>query len=125
MSNPIGWFEIYVEDMERAKAFYQSVLGIKLEKLSDPTDSGVEMWSFPSNFESYGASGSLVKMDGFAPSGNGTMVYFSCADCAVEESRVSAAGGKVEQPKMSIGEFGFCTMAIDSEGNMFGLHSES
>lgn len=23
--NPVGWFEIYVQDMERAKAFYEAV----------------------------------------------------------------------------------------------------
>ena len=26
-SNPVGWFEIYVQDMNRAKAFYESVFG--------------------------------------------------------------------------------------------------
>ena len=25
MNNPVGWFEIYVQDMERAKAFYEAV----------------------------------------------------------------------------------------------------
>jgi predicted enzyme related to lactoylglutathione lyase len=28
--NPVGWFEIYVQDMDRATKFYESVLGIKL-----------------------------------------------------------------------------------------------
>lgn len=27
MSNPVGWFEIYVQDMPRAKAFYEGVFG--------------------------------------------------------------------------------------------------
>jgi predicted enzyme related to lactoylglutathione lyase len=30
---------------------------------------------------------------------------------------------RIQQPKMSIGEYGFISLAIDSEGNMFGLHS--
>ena len=25
MKNPIGWFEIYVDDLSRAKQFYESV----------------------------------------------------------------------------------------------------
>ena len=25
--NPVGWFEIYVQDMPRARKFYESVLG--------------------------------------------------------------------------------------------------
>ena len=29
-TNPVGWFEIYVEDMDRAKLFYESVFKVKL-----------------------------------------------------------------------------------------------
>lgn len=121
--NPVGWFEIYVDDMARAKAFYETVLGVTLDNLLDPTDSGVEMWSFPSSMEDYGASGALVKFDGMPAGGNSTLVYFSCDDCATEEARVEAAGGKVQRPKTSIGQYGFCTLAADTEGNLFGLHS--
>ena len=124
MSNPVAWFELYVEDMDRARHFYESLLKISLEQLSDPTGSGAQMWSFPSDFTQYGACGALVKMEGFSPGPGGSMVYFSCEDCAVEEARVEAAGGKVQQAKMAIGEFGFCSMVMDTEGNMIGLHSE-
>jgi hypothetical protein len=31
MQNPVGWFEIYVQDMPRAKAFYEAVLALTLE----------------------------------------------------------------------------------------------
>ncbi|WP_341206501.1 VOC family protein [uncultured Psychrosphaera sp.] len=122
-NNPVGWFEIYVDEMARAKAFYESVFNVSFEVLSDPTNTGTEMLAFPSNMEEYGVSGALVKMDGFSAGGNSTIIYFSCEDCAVEEASVVAAGGKIQQPKMAIGEFGFCTLAIDTEGNMIGLHS--
>lgn len=122
-SNPIGWFEIYVDDMERAKSFYESVLAVTLTQLNDPTGGDMDMRAFPSDMESYGASGSLVKMEDVPAGGNSVQVYFSCEDCAVEEARVEGAGGKLHTPKMSIGEFGFVSMAIDTEGNMFGLHS--
>jgi predicted enzyme related to lactoylglutathione lyase len=121
--NPVGWFEIYVDEMERAKKFYESVFAVSLEKLGDPIDSGVEMWQFSFDMEKYGATGALVKMDGCAAGGSATVVYFSCEDCSVEESRVDGAGGKVQQAKMSIGEHGFISLAFDTEGNMFGLHS--
>ena len=55
--------------------------------------------------------------------GNSTLVYFICDDCAIEEGRVKSSGGKIQKPKMSIGEYGFISLAIDTEGNMFGLHS--
>jgi uncharacterized protein len=122
-NNPVAWFEIYVDDLARAKQFYESVLGVNLDVLSDPNDTSIEMLSFPSDMEKYGAGGALVKMEGFKAGGNSTLIYFSCEDCAVEESRVEAAGGVIQKPKMSIGEYGFISLAIDSEGNMFGLHS--
>ena len=120
MNNPVNWFEIYVQDIARAKKFYESVLKVKLQKLNAPD---IEMWSFPMNQEKYGASGSLVKMDGFPSGGNSTLVYFHCEDCAVEASRVESSGGRIERDKTSIGEFGFMVLACDTEGNMFGLHS--
>ncbi|TKB08421.1 VOC family protein [Desulforhopalus sp. IMCC35007] len=121
--NPVAWFEIYVTDLARAKKFYESVLGVQLEKLDVPNGSNIEMWAFPSNMEEYGASGALVKMDGFSSGGNSTLVYFACDDCSIEESRVANNGGQIQQLKMSIGEYGFISLAIDTEGNMFGLHS--
>jgi len=44
-------------------------------------------------------------------------------NCAVEEARVTEAGGKVIRPKFSIGDFGWVTLCQDTEGNMFGLNS--
>ncbi len=126
--NPVGWFEIYVSDMERAKAFYEAMLDVKMENLPSPDDS-VEMVAFPmqppdeSGGELPGASGALAKMDGITPGGGGTMVYFSCTDCAEEEARASKAGGKVIRPKFSIGDYGFISLIADTEGNCIGLHS--
>ncbi|MGF1762605.1 VOC family protein [Aliivibrio kagoshimensis] len=121
--NPIGWFEIYVDDIERAKTFYQALLAVTLEKLESPAKVQIEMWAFPGNMESYGATGALVKMDNVKAGGNSTLVYFSCDDCAVEESRSAKNGGTVQVPKMPIGEHGFISVVEDTEGNMIGLHS--
>ncbi|RDV24635.1 VOC family protein [Alteromonas aestuariivivens] len=122
-SNPVGWFEIYVEDMQRARSFYESVFNVTFESLMDPTDDGLEMWTFPSDMESYGATGALVRMPGYPAGGNSIIVYFSCEDCAVEESRVPQSGGSVVRAKMAIGEYGFISLVKDSEGNTLGLHS--
>lgn len=121
--NPIVWFEIYVDDIERAKKFYQEILTISFSEIPNPTEEKLEMWAFPSNMERYGASGVLAKMEGFNAGGNSTIVYFKSDDCAIEERRIAAAGGKVFKSKQSIGEFGFMCLGIDTEGNMFGLHS--
>ena len=121
--NPVVWFEIYVRDMNRAKAFYQSVLGVQLQKLDSPAPDVAEMWSFPSKQESMGAAGALAKMQGEQPSGNGTIVYFTCEDCAVEEKRVVPNGGKVMKSKFSIGQYGAIALVSDPDGNVIGLHS--
>ena len=118
--NPVGWFEIYVEDMARAKAFYEKTLAVELSELKMP---GLEMWTFPMQENVQGASGAIVKMDGISSGGNSTMVYFSCEDCAVEEARVAQNGGSVFKGKFSIGEYGFVSLVNDTEGNMIGLHS--
>jgi len=124
--NAVGWFEIYVQDMVRARHFYETVLGVKLQGLMVPEGEAVpdlEMWSFAADMQQYGCGGALVRAQGVPSGGNSTVVYFSCEDCAVEESRVAAAGGKVHRGKMSIGQYGFITLAHDPDGNLFGLHS--
>lgn len=122
-NNPVGWFEIYVQDMQRAVGFYEAVLKVKLESLSPPGDEGLQMMAFPMQPDLPGAAGALVNVEGFPAGGNSTLVYFNCEDCGNEASRVAAAGGKVEREKMSIGDYGFIALAFDTEGNMFGLHS--
>jgi predicted enzyme related to lactoylglutathione lyase len=119
-NNPVRWFEIYVQDMERAKKFYEAVFQVGLERL--PAE-GMEMLAFPMGQEGPGASGALVKMPGVPSGGNSTLVYFTCVDCAVEAGRVAGAGGRIFKDKMSIGQWGFIALAFDTEGNMFGLHS--
>lgn len=120
--NPVNWFEIYVQDMNRATKFYESVLGTKLDKLDSP-DPDIEMMAFPMAMESSGASGALVKMEGVESGGNSILVYFSCKDCATEASRVEKSGGRIQRPKMSIDQYGYIALAVDTEGNMIGLHS--
>jgi len=120
--NPVGWFEIYVQDMPRAQKFYETVFGVELTKLDSP-DPNLEMMAFPMDMEAAGSSGALAKMKDCPSGGMGTMVYFTCEDCANEESRVESAGGKVCKPKMSIGQYGFISLVADTDGNMIGLHS--
>lgn len=125
--NPVGWFEIYVSDMTRARAFYETVLNIQMQPLPAPDgmSEGFEMLMFPSDIENQapGSGGTLCRMDGFKPGAGGTLIYFSCEDCGVEASRVAAAGGQVFKEKFSIAPYGFIALLIDTEGNMIGLHS--
>jgi len=119
--NPVWRFEIYVEDMERAKAFYQGVF--QKWDWMDLSDGEIQMFAFPRWDKVSWAAGALVKMDDYGPSETWTIVYFSCEDCAVEEARIEEHGGKVHQSKLDIWEFGFVSMVRDTEGNMIWLHS--
>lgn len=123
INNPAVWFEIYVDDLGRAITFYEAVLNVKLGKMSDPTNAGLQMAAFPLKMDAPNSSGALIRMEGVKAGGNSTIVYFGSEDCAIEASRVSTAGGKIFKDKMSIGEYGFMAICIDTEGNMFGLHS--
>ena len=118
--NPVSWFEIYVQDMERAKAFYQNTFQVTLQHLEG---TGIDLWAFPMHHDSAGCAGALVNMNGKDSGGGGTIVYFTCADCAVEASRAVQNGGKIQKEKQSIGQYGFISLVFDTEGNMIGLHS--
>jgi predicted enzyme related to lactoylglutathione lyase len=83
----------------------------------------MEMWKFSMSEQDYGAAGALIRMEGIPSGAGGTMVYFSCEDCAVEAARVTDSGGSVFREKMPIGEYGFIAIVKDTEGNMIGLHS--
>ena len=119
----IGFFDIYVDNMDRAQEFYETVLETRLSKMDDPNDNNVQMRVFNDDFQSHGAGGSLVKVNGAKPGPGGTMVYFSCENCSVEEERAQKAGGRVVRSKFSIGEHGFVSLIADTEGNIIGLHS--
>jgi predicted enzyme related to lactoylglutathione lyase len=118
--NPVGWFEIYVQDMERAKAFYQKTFQVTLHHLEAPE---VELWAFPMLDDKPGAPGALVKMSGKDSGAGGTLIYFSCADCSLEAERAPQNGGHIQRPKFSIGQYGFIAIITDTEGNLIGLHS--
>lgn len=122
--NPVGWFEIYVNDMTRARNFYESVLGTQFTKLEGPGQPpGMEMQAFPMHQNAMGITGALVKMPGLDAGGHNVIVYFMCADCAVEAATAAKAGGSLVKEKMSIGQYGHIALVTDSEGNTIGLHS--
>lgn len=120
MDNPVSWFEIYVQNMERAKVFYETVFGIQLKKLEG---TEFEMWAFPMRQDGVGASGSLVKIPGYPSGANSVVVYFSCNDCAIEAEKAAKSGGQIETGKKSVGQYGHIALIIDTEGNIIGLHS--
>ncbi len=54
----VGWFDIYVEDMERAQTFYETVLNTKLSPMDDPK---ARIWAVGSLVELHQRAASAVR----------------------------------------------------------------
>jgi len=119
-SNPVNWFEIPVSDMARAKAFYEDVLGVTLTENRMGT---AEMAWFPMTRGAGGATGTLMRAEGYEPSQAGTLVYFSVPDIEAALGRAAEVGGRTLQGRTNIGQHGFVAHLEDSEGNRVALHS--
>ena len=121
--NILNWFEISVNDIARAKKFYETIFSIKME---DSEMMGMKMAFFP--FEMNGKlSGGLVQSDLHKPSAEGVKIYFNGnPDLDVALSKVEAAGGKVSMPKGKINDdIGYMAFFTDTEGNAVALHSNA
>jgi len=119
-TNPVHWFEIPMDDLDRAKKFYESVFDCKLNLLEM---GPMKMLQFSMVNDTYGSAGALVKAEGYKPSYGGTIVYFGTNDIDGTLRKVIASGGKIIFSKRSIGEYGFIAQFEDSEGNKISLHS--
>ena len=76
----VGWFEIPVTDMDRAKTFYETVFKIDIQVM----DFGeLLMGWFPNRGEAYGSPGTLVKQESYIPSKEGALLYFSSIDVLI------------------------------------------
>ena len=117
--NPVNWFEVPVGDMKRATKFYEAVFGFTLA----PNEMGPHQFAFfPMERGAAGAAGTLVKGEGYTPSHQGTMVYFSVDAIDAALKKIVKAGGKTLFPRTSIGQYGFIAHFEDSEGNRVCLH---
>lgn len=121
-ANPhaVSWFEIPVTDFARAKAFYETVLGLSIQTM----EMGPMTMGFLSS-DPEAVGGAIVHGEGCVPSQQGTVVYLNGGDDLADKlARVEGAGGSIAVPKTDIGNgFGFFAHFIDTEGNKLGLHS--
>lgn len=117
MASLIVWLDIPAKNLERAIKFYSSVLNIKVKPQSYGDSS---IGEFPDG------AGCVFESKEETGKGDMPLVYFTC-DGRLEdaETKVTENGGEVLKPKHSIGQWGFRTVAKDSEGNKIALHSQS
>jgi predicted enzyme related to lactoylglutathione lyase len=118
--NPVSYFEIPALDIDRAVDFYTAVFGFAFERLRV---DGKDMALFPNTDGAGGASGALVKGEGYVPGQAGARLYLSVADIQLTLFRTEQAGGALLKPEQAIGAFGFVADIADSEGNCIALYS--
>lgn len=120
MASALNWFEIPVTNLERAKKFYETILGAEMPLMDA---MGMRSAFFPVDPQSGEMGGCLIEGQGYIPSDTGTIVYLNGGkDLSVQLDRVEGAGGKILLPKTAIGPHGFMAYFQDTEGNKIGLH---
>lgn len=114
MATNIGaYFEIPVTDLDRAINFYQSLLGIELERGSI---HGYEMAFFPFENNGAGISGALCKGDVYKPSIDGSFIYLFTSDIDEVLSKAVELGSEILFEKTDAGNC-FVAEIKDTEGN--------
>ena len=120
MKNPVVHFEIPVDDLQRAIAFYEAVFGHELKRVAV---DGNQMAFFPADERANGTSGALAQGDSYFPGKQGTRIYFGVINIDDTLAKAVSLGSKVIYPKTSIGDLGWVAEFEDSEGNCIALHS--
>jgi hypothetical protein len=125
MKNAINWFEIPVKNFDRAKRFYEAILGAPVQVMpSNPQMPPMKYGFLPFDMANGGIGGGIIEAEGYEPSQKGVLIYLNGGDDLSKPlSRVENAGGKIIMPKTAIGENGFMAQFIDTEGNKVAFHS--
>ncbi len=118
----ISLFEIPASDISRAISFYEEVLSIDIEQMDV---EGMKMGILP--YENQPVSGILIETEGYAPSTDGSVIYFNAgSDLQSVLNKVEKSGGEIIIPKtMHADESGYFAIILDSEGNKIGLNSSN
>lgn len=121
--NAISWFEIPTTQLDKAQAFYESVLGHTMRREPMGPSQGAVFAYDP---EGNGTGGALLMGPSApAPSAGGTLVYLDASpslDAALK--RVTAAGGRIALPRQALPPgMGFFAHITDLDGNRVGLHA--
>jgi uncharacterized protein len=122
MANALNWFEIPVNNLNRASGFYEAIFVIRMQQLS--LGNGLKMALFPVATGTVG--GALCEHSGFyKPSHDGVLVYLNGnPNLQAILDRVEENGGKIVMGKTQISpEYGYMALFEDTEGNRIALRS--
>jgi predicted enzyme related to lactoylglutathione lyase len=125
MSKPLhnanNWFEIPVQDMDRAQRFYETLLAqpLRREPMGPQT-----LAVFP--YAEGTVGGALLAGPQVNAPAAGVLVYLNAGEhLAPALGRLAEAGGHIVTPRVDLPDgMGAFVHFIDSEGNRVGLHAE-
>lgn len=117
--NRVIHFEIQADNIDRAKKFYESVLGWKIEKIMKKEQGGMDYYGVTTGDSVPGINGGMYQ--------RGEDKIFTY-DCTVEVADIDKAiadvktnGGTITREKGEIPGVGWFASAKDTEGNRLGL----
>jgi predicted enzyme related to lactoylglutathione lyase len=110
-------FEIYTDDPEAVRPFYQMVFGWKFKKFEG---GPIEYWLVTTGDDKEsGINGGLARpREGQSP---GTLNTIAVASLEQSMKKLEEHGGKICVPKMEIPGVGWLAYAADPAGNVFGI----
>lgn len=118
-ANKIGWFEIFVNDFDKAKDFYSKLFSWEF-KLSQATSS--LYWNIYTGEGSIG--GGLMKKTKPEHTGQSVVLYVEVDDIDGVLKKVVEFGGQVIQEKTLISNSaGYYALFYDPDNNLMGLWS--
>jgi len=119
-------FEIPAENIEKLKKFYSDLFGWTMNKYPGPTTYYM-VGTVPINEKTMmpirpGVNGGLYgKKDATSPDLAVPLNYISVESVEEYSKKVVTLGGKILVPKMEIPTIGWWALAVDPEGNKFGM----
>lgn len=116
--NSVVYFEIPVNNIERAIRFYKNVFGFHFEHTNIDHN---EMALFPFSEKTGGISGALAKGEIYKPTNDGVLIYFGTDNIDETLKRAVDNGARILYPKTNNG-IGFVAEFEDSEGNRIALY---
>ncbi|SFD14690.1 hypothetical protein SAMN05518672_101724 [Chitinophaga sp. CF118] len=122
--NALNWFEIPVNDFDRARKFYSQIFDYEMPE----SHTGYKrMGFFLYDHNNGGAGGAIVQGTEYLPSQRGTLIYLHAGDdLTTVLNRVEDAGGKIELGKRAVSEeqdLGYYAIIFDTDNNRVALHS--
>lgn len=119
----IAHFEMPADDTERARKFYSSLFGWKMEKCSPSGGACGDYWYFQTGDakNKQAACGGIMKRQ--CPE-HGPMIYFGVASVEAAAKKAVSLGAKIFMEKTAVPGMGYFICLTDTEGNGFALWEE-